>query len=280
MSRQRLLAGGLILAAGLITLLAALLFTADETEAGEITWYWSETDSSQSIPVPEIEVPPSRFHPGVKVESSHFMNWTPLPVAEDPLVRMPGTQPDQEVPLEGPGGCLGCHSEFDPVTEPGSNWQGSMMAQAGRDFLYWASLTVAGQDAIWAVGSPNATDICLRCHMTGGWLAGRSDPSNGSSMSGIDFDGVQCNVCHTMYDPFFDTTYDGTREGDDWSGYWDETNSSGTPSNSGALSTYNQDSALASAITYFNGDAYYVNSQPPITYSESAEWSALHQHSG
>ena len=27
--------------------------------------------------------------------------WTPLPVADDPLVRMPGTQPDQTT-LEGP----------------------------------------------------------------------------------------------------------------------------------------------------------------------------------
>ena len=269
MNRQRLFAGGLILVVGIITLITTIFIDTSKSEAGEIAWYWTKPIPNRNNPKPDEGI---RIDPAVAsamVELSQSPNWTPLPVADDPLVRMPGTQPDQEVPLEGPGGCLGCHSEFDPITEPGSNWQGSMMGQAGRDFLYWAAVTVAGQDAIWAVGNPNATDICLRCHMTGGWLAGRSDPSNGSEMTGIDFDGVQCNVCHYMYDPFFDTIYDGSREGDDWSGYWDETNASGTPSNTSALATYNQDNSLASVITYFNGDPYFVNSRPPITYTES-----------
>jgi hypothetical protein len=195
--------------------------------------------------------------------------WSPLPVADDPTVRMPGTQPDQGVQLDGPGQCFNCHADYDPLTEPGNNWQGSMMAQAGRDFLYWATMTVAGQDAIWAVGNPNATDLCLRCHMPGGWLAGRSDPTNGSAMTGIDFDGVQCNLCHYLYDPFFETTYNGSREGSDWSGYWDETNASNDPSNTGALATYNQDSGLASAISLFNGQPFFDLNLPPLTYTEN-----------
>ena len=65
------------------------------------------------------------------------------------------------------------------------------MAQSARDFIFWPAMTVAAQDAIWAVGNPNATDICLRCHMPGGWLGGRSDPTNGSLMTGIDFDGIR-----------------------------------------------------------------------------------------
>jgi hypothetical protein len=71
--------------------------------------------------------------------------WTPLPVADDPLVRMPGTQPG-EATLEGPERCLNCHSGYDPAIEPGTTWKGSMMAQASRDFLFWACMTVAGQD--------------------------------------------------------------------------------------------------------------------------------------
>ena len=93
--------------------------------------------------------------------------WEATPVADDPLVRMPGTQPGQAT-LEGPNRCLNCHSGYDQAVEPGFNWQGSMVAQAGRDFLFWACMTVAGQDSIWAVGSPNAVDICERCHFPKG----------------------------------------------------------------------------------------------------------------
>jgi hypothetical protein len=195
--------------------------------------------------------------------------WTPVPVADDPLVRMPGTQPDQGVSPSGPSQCVNCHADYDPLTAPVDNWQGSMMAQAARDFLFWATMTVAAQDAIWAVGNPNATDICLRCHMPGGWLSGRSDPTNGSQMTGIDFDGVQCKICHDLYDPFFDTTFDGSREGSDWTGYWDESNLSNTPSDIAAQETYTLDSSLASNILMFNGTPFFSNHQPPSTYVEN-----------
>jgi hypothetical protein len=194
--------------------------------------------------------------------------WTPVPVADDPLVRMPGTQPGQ-VSLEAPGRCLNCHAGYNPEVEPGFNWQGSMMAQAARDFLYWACLTVAGQDSIWAVGTPNAVDICERCHFPKGWLEGRSDPPNASAMTGADFDGVQCDFCHTMYDPFFETTYNGSREGSDWLGYWDETNASGTPSQPAADEAYAEDMAQAQSILQFNGASFFTNNLPPTNYTES-----------
>lgn len=51
--------------------------------------------------------------------------WSPLAVADDPLLRMPGTQPDQGVTLFGPtefpptvnnpGPCLGCHGGQPPT---------------------------------------------------------------------------------------------------------------------------------------------------------------------
>jgi hypothetical protein len=144
-----------------------------------------------------------------------------------------------------------------------------MMAQASRDFLFWACMTVGAQDSIWAVGTPNATDICERCHFPKGWLEGRSDPTNASLMTGADFDGVQCDFCHTMYDPFFETTYAGTREGNDWLGYWDETNASGTPSQPAADATYAEDTTLAAAITQFNGNPFFTNNLPPANYTES-----------
>ncbi len=181
--------------------------------------------------------------------------WTPLPITDDPLVRMPGTQPGA-VTLVTPNQCQNCHADYDPVTAP-ANWRGSMMAQAARDPLMWAAVTVAAQDSIWALGNPNATDLCLRCHFPQGWLEGRSDPTNGSLMTDADFDGVHCGLCHQLVDPFFETTHDGTRESSDWSGYWDETNLSPTPSHTAADATYLLDESVAATIDLFNGDPFY-----------------------
>jgi len=198
--------------------------------------------------------------------------WTPMPVKDDPLVRMPGTQPSPEnaPDVEAPGRCLNCHGGYNRAVEPAFNWKGSMMAQSARDFMFWACLTTAAQDSIWAIGRPNATDICLRCHMPDGWLAGRSDPTNGSAMKGSDFDGVSCDMCHSMFDPFFEDTYRGTREGSDWLGYWDETNSSTTPSNIAAETTYLEDMRLATTIRLFNGSPFYSTNRPPTAYTENA----------
>jgi hypothetical protein len=202
---------------------------------------------------------------GVSIASAQ---WTPVPVADDPLVRMPGTQPGQ-VALESPNRCLNCHAGYNTEVEPGYNWQGSMMAQSARDFVYWACLTVAGQDSIWAVGTPNAVDICERCHFPKGWLEGRSDPPNVSAMTGADYDGVQCDFCHRMYDPFFETTYAGTREGDDWLNYWDETGLSGTPSQPAADQTYAEDAAQAGTVLHFNGTPFFSGNLPPSGYTEN-----------
>ena len=194
--------------------------------------------------------------------------WTGIPVVDDPLVRMPGTQPNQ-VALQAPTRCMNCHAGYDPAVEPGFNWQGSMMAQSARDFLFWSCMTVSAQDSIWAVGSPNATDICERCHFPKGWLEGRSDPTNASLMTGADYDGVQCDFCHRMWDPFFETTYAGTREGSDWLGYWDETNASGTPSQLAADLTYADDLATSLTIQQFDGANFFTSNIPPANYTES-----------
>ncbi len=201
--------------------------------------------------------------------------WDSLPIADDPLVRMPGTQQDQGVSLYSPSLCHGCHiNNNDPVTEPFQNWVGSMMTQSARDPVFYAAFTVAGQDSIWALGNPNAMDICERCHFPQGWLGNRSDPPNASAMTGTDFDGVHCDVCHKMWDPFFAATYDGTREGDDWDGYWDEAGNtgpgSGTLSQTAADDTYSEDMALAAAITLFAGGGFFLGNEPLYaTYSEN-----------
>jgi hypothetical protein len=196
--------------------------------------------------------------------------WDPVTVTSDPLVRMPGTQPGQ-VTVEGPNRCLNCHAGYSAAVEPGFNWKGSMMAQSARDFLFYACMTVAGQDSIWATGRPNAVDICERCHFPKGWLEGRSDPTNASAMTGADFDGVECDVCHRAFDPFFETTYAGTRESNDWTGYWDESNASSTPSTVAAHDTYLADATEATATILFDGDLFFLSNVP---------WSAGYSENG
>ena len=92
-----------------------------------------------------------------------------LPVHDDPLVRMPGTQPLQ-VTLESSSACQACHGGGPGLQDQATAdargrtdyeeynifkaWQGSMMGNSARDPLMFACLTVAAQDAIYALGHP------------------------------------------------------------------------------------------------------------------------------
>ncbi|MEN8006283.1 MAG: FlgD immunoglobulin-like domain containing protein [Candidatus Krumholzibacteriota bacterium] len=115
-----------------------------------------------------------------------------------------GTQPGLTYPMNTPGDCAGCHGQYDGVNnlEPWDTWAGSLMAQAGRDPIFWAALDVANNDL------PGVGDFCLRCHAPTGWLDGRSEPPGGSpdgcglegklDETNKDFDGLTCHFCHRM----------------------------------------------------------------------------------
>ena len=75
-------------------------------------------------------------------------------------IQQPGTQPREVGNLETPDKCDNCHGGYDPAVEPAHNWRGSMMANAGRDPIFWATLAVAEQDF------DGAGDLCIRCHST------------------------------------------------------------------------------------------------------------------
>ena len=107
-------------------------------------------------------------------------------------VQQPGTQPNEVGNLESPDKCDNCHGGYNSAVEPAFNWRGSMMANAGRDPIFWATLAIAEQDF------DGAGDLCLRCHSTAGWLAGRSTPTDGSGLAAGDADGVDCDTCHKM----------------------------------------------------------------------------------
>jgi hypothetical protein len=112
----------------------------------------------------------------------------------------PGTQPQTlTVPIDSAQTCSACHGSFDYDTEPLSRWSASMMAQSARDPMFHACLAIAEQDA------PASGDLCIRCHSPGGWLEGRSTPTDGSALQAQDFEGVTCHVCHRMVDPIYDS---------------------------------------------------------------------------
>jgi hypothetical protein len=111
-------------------------------------------------------------------------------------IKMPGTQPQEVTPLDAVSQCANCHGSYDATVEPLHNWRGSMMAHAGRDPLFWATLAVAEQHF------DGAGDLCTRCHNIGGWLEGRSTPTDGSGLSEFnDRDGIECDLCHRLSNP-------------------------------------------------------------------------------
>jgi hypothetical protein len=124
----------------------------------------------------------------------------------------PGTQPGHITDtITAPFICSHCHSNYSENVpqpaeyEPWTGWQGSMMAQAGRDPVFYAALDIAMADAQFS------GEFCLRCHLPRAWLEGRIisgtlavDPNE------IDYDleGVQCEVCHRLSDPTPDENND------------------------------------------------------------------------
>jgi hypothetical protein len=110
-------------------------------------------------------------------------------------IELPGTQPGEIGNLESPDKCDNCHGGYNSAVEPAHTWRGTMMANAGRDPIFWATVAIAEQD-FDGVG-----DLCIRCHSTTGWLAGRSTPTDASGLLDSDDDGVDCDYCHKLTDP-------------------------------------------------------------------------------
>lgn len=123
-------------------------------------------------------------------------------------VMMPGTQ-SGELPttITSSNNC-GCHdfNSSDLVEEsPYRGWAGGMMANAGRDPLFWSTVAIAEQDFL--PGGGGVGDLCIRCHSVKGWIEGRSTPTNGSGLDpNTDTEGIMCEFCHLLTDPDMDDT--------------------------------------------------------------------------
>ena len=124
----------------------------------------------------------------------------PGAAAEQSIVHMPGTQPQENgIEMAKVAQCKMCHSQTpNGEADPYLSWQSGMMSQAARDPVFLAALSVANQD-VDGVG-----EFCLRCHTTRGWLEGRSTPADGSMLNVEDKHGVSCDVCHRLVDPLSD----------------------------------------------------------------------------
>ncbi len=114
--------------------------------------------------------------------------------------RAPGTQPQTlQSSLVSAINCANCHGFYgDSQNEPFTMWSASMMGQSARDPIFYACLAIANQDAAFA------GEYCLRCHVPQGWMAGRSADPSGGSLTGNDFQGVSCSLCHRMVDPVYE----------------------------------------------------------------------------
>ena len=119
-----------------------------------------------------------------------------------PLVAL-GPRPAGAVPTE-PGGltnpllesldCQNCHSfpnamghEADPPYAPFFGWQGTLMANAARDPVFWAGVALADQD------EPGGTEDCVRCHAPRAFIEGRGDAISMDALSSEDLEGVGFN---------------------------------------------------------------------------------------
>ena len=89
-----------------------------------------------------------------------------------------GTQVGDANPasFQSPQVCSGCHSGTETTAEPFASWKGSLMANAGRDPLFFAQLATANQDVA------NVGYFCLRCHVPNAVVSGNALVADGSTL--------------------------------------------------------------------------------------------------
>ncbi len=131
-----------------------------------------------------------------------LLSVTPLATLAAGPARAAPTQPNTLIrPVAESANCQLCHT-FDnadaaaaePRYAPFYGWQGSLMANAARDPIFWAGVALADQD------HPGETVDCVRCHAPRAYLEGRGDATRIDQLTPPDLEGVGCELCHRMDD--------------------------------------------------------------------------------
>jgi hypothetical protein len=95
--------------------------------------------------------------------------------------------------------CISCHASSNTSSTLPGRWQGSLHANAARDPIFLAAVSIAEQD-VHGVG-----ETCFKCHAPGAWIDGRlENATDGSNLFPNDFNnGISCNFCHRAVNPVY-----------------------------------------------------------------------------
>lgn len=94
-----------------------------------------------------------------------------------------------------PSRCAQCHADPSSGDLPNDLYRGTAMHLSSVDPFYLAALEIAFED----VGED--AEMCVRCHVPTGWLAGRGTPASGVRFSNADKHGISCDLCHRAIVP-------------------------------------------------------------------------------
>lgn len=91
-----------------------------------------------------------------------------------------------------PRTCEGCHSTNY------RDWKGTMHSNALRDPLYVAAVTVTTKDAASIGKEREVFAYCTKCHAPLAAFGDHMFPTDGSKMTVVEKEGVQCDFCHRV----------------------------------------------------------------------------------
>ncbi len=80
----------------------------------------------------------------------------------------------------------------DPPYSPFNTWQGTLMANAARDPVFWAGVAVADQDI------PGETETCVRCHSPRAFVDGNAEAISINELTAEEREGIECEFCHRV----------------------------------------------------------------------------------
>ena len=123
----------------------------------------------------------------------------PLPTTPEDF-HSRGTQPGMLIDeIFSFSNCVSCHASGNVSSTVPGRWQGSLHANAARDPIFLAAVSIAEQDVA------GAGETCFKCHAPGAWVDGRvQGATDGSNLFFNDFNnGITCNFCHRAVNPVY-----------------------------------------------------------------------------